>query len=63
MYYKKTLKQWWSTIPPIWTKRTISFCLDWIHWTQKHVHQWWSRNPPISTNWKPRLILAHWAQK
>jgi hypothetical protein len=38
----KKVKQWWSTIPPISTKRTITPHL-------KKVKQWWSTIPPIST--------------
>jgi len=29
---KKKSKQWWSTIPPITTKRTTT-PLSWKHWT------------------------------
>jgi hypothetical protein len=32
-----TLNKWWSTIPPISTKRTIT------------LNKWWSTIPPILT--------------
>ena len=28
-------RQWWSSIPPISTKRTITSHLNWTRWTQK----------------------------
>jgi len=32
---KRKFKQWWSSIPPISTKQTITSHLNWNHWTQK----------------------------
>ena len=32
---KRKLKQWWSSISPISTKRAIAFHLDWTHLTQQ----------------------------
>jgi hypothetical protein len=32
---KRKLKQWWSWIPPISTKRTIFSDHNWTHWAQK----------------------------
>jgi len=31
--YENKLKQWWSSIPPISTKQTITTHLNWTHWT------------------------------
>ena len=31
---KRKFKQWWSSIPPISSKRTIISHLNWTHWTQ-----------------------------
>jgi hypothetical protein len=42
LLWKESLKQWWSTIPPISTKRSIT--CRWNHWTQKR----WYRFPLIS---------------
>ena len=44
---KRKFKQWWSTTPPISTRRTV---------TSK---QWWSTIPPIST----KQTTNHWTQK
>jgi len=30
---KRKFKQWWSSIPPISTKWTITSHLYWTHWT------------------------------
>jgi hypothetical protein len=32
---KRKFKQWWSSTPPILSKRTITFHLNWTHWIQK----------------------------
>jgi len=32
---KRKFKHWWSSIPPISTKWTITSHLNWTHWTQK----------------------------
>jgi len=32
---KRKFKQLWSTIPPVWTQRTISCHIKWTHWIQK----------------------------
>ena len=45
--WKEKFKQWWSTTPPISTRRTV---------TSK---QWWSTIPPIST----KQTTNHWTQK
>jgi len=38
---KRKFKQWWSSIPPIWTKPTINSHLYWI---QKRSWRWKSRS-------------------
>jgi len=40
---KRKFKHWWSSIPPISTKWTITSHLNWTHWTQKD-HDRWCRN-------------------
>jgi hypothetical protein len=35
---KGKFKHWWSSIPPISTKQTITSHLNWTHWTQKKDH-------------------------
>jgi hypothetical protein len=35
---RSKFKQWWSSIPPMSTKQTITSHLNWTHWTQKR--QW-----------------------
>jgi len=30
---KRKFKQWWSSIPPLSIKRTITSQLNWTHWT------------------------------
>ena len=42
-------KQWWKSIPPISTKRTITSHLNWTHWKQKG-HDIWC--------WKSKSWLA-----
>jgi hypothetical protein len=32
---KREFKQWWSLIPPISTKWTITSHFNWTHWTQQ----------------------------
>jgi len=64
---KRMFKQWWSSIPPISTKRTITTQLNWTHRTQKyhdiwrgksrschsHLHNWISNgNTYINKRWK-----------
>ena len=34
---KKEFKQWWSSVSPISTKRTITSYRKWIHWTLKRT--------------------------
>ena len=43
---KRKFKQWWSSIPPISTKRTINSHLNWTHKIQKKhgVWRWISRS-------------------
>ena len=48
---KWKFKQWWSTLPPISTKQTIT-SKQW--WSTKQTitsKQWWSTIPPLSTKW------------
>ena len=42
---KRNFKQWWSSVPPISTKRTIASHLDWTHWTQKKPTTYDFENP------------------
>ena len=37
---KRKFKQWWSSIPPVSTKRTITSHLNWTHWTHKDHDMW-----------------------
>ena len=48
---KRKLKQWWSSIPPKSTKRTIT------------SQQWWSSFPPISTKRTSDLNWTSWTQE
>jgi len=42
--YERKFKQWWSSIPPISTKRTIISHYNWTHWKQTTVWHWKSRS-------------------
>jgi hypothetical protein len=37
---KRKFKQWWSSIPTISTKWTITSYFNWIHWRLKHHNMW-----------------------
>jgi len=37
--------KWWSTIPPITTKQTITSHLNWTHWTQEKTTTYDVVNP------------------
>jgi len=43
---KRKFKQWWSSIPPISTKRTTTSHLNWTYWSQKDhdIWRWKSRS-------------------
>jgi hypothetical protein len=49
---KRKCKQWWSTIPPISTKQTITL----THWKKKNM-TW---NPCLRTKYVPSLVKIHW---
>jgi hypothetical protein len=37
MLWKKMFKQWWPSILPVLTKRTLISYLIWTHWTQRNT--------------------------
>jgi len=37
---KRKFKQWWSSIPPISRKRTVTSHLNWSRWIQKDHDMW-----------------------
>ena len=53
---KRIFKQWWSTIPPISTKPTVTCHFNWSPWTPRRFKQWWSSISLLSTK---RVITSH----
>jgi len=72
---KRKFKHWWSSIPPLSTKGTITSHLNWTHWIQKR--QWhmtleiqvqaWDKNKHVAGfNWLLRSqhsSLDNWISK
>jgi hypothetical protein len=54
---KRTFKQWWSTIPPISSKRKITFHLNSVNIKEGHDIWHWKSKPWLGTGTKICLLL------
>ena len=55
---KRKFKQWWPTIPPISTKKTITSHPNWTHWTKKKDHDIWRWNSTSGLGTDSTFVLG-----